>query len=196
MGKADFSYAGFIGGDENLDHAFLTGADVTIRIRLHSDVRDTVITVTAADPATFKVSSFGRGTDRGEWQAVVHGVKPGSAKLDANGPDGKPLDTVSLSVSDPAKIITPGDVSISVGDTKRIETHVEDKDGKTLHVGTTLEWTLDADVATFYSQLGQQSGVTSDVGTVLDMRGNRPGPTTLRGHVGSTHAELNVTVNK
>src|SRR5260221_11780765 len=72
MGKADFSYAGFIVGDENLDHAFLTGADVTLRIRLHSDVRDTALTVTSADPGTFTVSSFGRGTDRGEWQAIVH----------------------------------------------------------------------------------------------------------------------------
>lgn len=196
MGNADFSYAGFVGGDENLEHAFLSGSDATIRIRLRADVRDTALTVTSADSATLAVSSFGRGTDRGEWQAVVHGVKVGSTKLSANGPDGKPLDTISLAIGEAAKIVAPESVVLSVGDKKRIEARVEDKDGKTLRVTSSLEWTLDADVATFYSPLGQQSGQTKDSGTIIDLLGNRPGPTLMRGRVGSATIELNVTVNK
>lgn len=195
-GKADFSYAGFVVGDENLDHAFLTRSDVTIRIRLHDDVRDTPITVTSADTATFTVSSFGRGTDRGEWQALVHGVKVGSAKLQTNGTDGKPLDTISLAVGEASKIVAPDNVVMSVGDKKRIETHVEDKDGKTLHVNGNLSWTLDTDVATFYSALDRQSGSTNDVGTIVDLEGNRPGPTLMHGRVGGAKIDVNVTVNK
>ncbi len=195
MGKAEFSYAGFL-GDEPLDQPFLDGSQVTIRIRLHSDVRDTPISVTSGDSSVVSVRSFGRGTDRGEWQSVVLGAKVGSAKIALNGPDGKALDTISLSVADPAKIVAPTALSMSVGGQQRLETRVEDKDGHTIYVSSSLEWTLDADVATFYAPLDRRTGQTHNLGSIVNLRGNRPGAATLHGQVGKVSVDLPVSVAK
>lgn len=193
-GKADFSYVGFVAPDEALDRPFVTGASVEVRIRLHSDVRDTPITVTSADTSTLYVKSFGKGVDRGEWQTLVTGVKVGSAKLVVNGPDGKPLDTIAMTIADAAKIVAPSDVSMSVGETKHVDTHVEDKDGHALHVASDLAWTMDTDVAVFYAKLDQQTGQVNDVGDALDLQGKRPGATTLHGRVGNVKIDLPVSV--
>lgn len=196
MGKADFSYVGFVAPDEALDRPFLTGAGVQVRIRLHSDVRDTPIIVTSADASILDVKSFGKGADRGEWQALVNGVKLGTAKIVVNGPDGKPLDTIAMTVVDPAKIVAPSDVSMSVGDIKHIDTHVEDKDGHSIHVGSDLAWNIEQDVAIFVPALEQQTGPSNEVGEELDLRGNRPGASTIHGHVGAVKVDFPVTVNK
>lgn len=194
MGKAAFSYAGFI-EEQAVDQPFLAGAEATIRIHLNGDVRDTPISVASGDSSTLFVRSFGRAA-RGEWQSVVFGAKIGSAKLVVNGPDGKPLDTISLSIADPVKIVAPSAVGVSVGGTQRVETSVLDKDGHTIHVSSSLEWTLDADVATFYAPLEPQTGPTRAVGTIVDLRGSHPGATTLHGQVGKISVELPVSVAK
>jgi hypothetical protein len=193
-GKADFSYAGFVAPDEALDRPFTTGAGVEVRIRLHSDVRDTSITVSSGDSSILYVKSFGKGVDRGEWQTLVSGMKVGTAKLIVNGPDGKPLDTIAMTVADPAKIVAPGDVSMSVGEKKHVDTHVEDKDGHTLHVSSDLTWTLDRDVAIFDAALDQQTGQVHDVGIGVDLRGNHPGAANMHGQIGNVNVDLPVSV--
>lgn len=194
MGRADFSYVGFLAKDDPLDAPFLAGEDVTVRIALHSGARDATIAVSSSDAAVLVVKGFGRGAAPGEWQAVVHGASVGTAKLVVAGSDGKALDQVAMSTADAAKIVAPGALSLSVGETKHVDAEVQDKDGHAVHAGPSLAWTLDSDPAIFWAPLDLKTGPVAASGEALDLRGNRPGATALRGAVGRARADVSVTV--